>query len=63
MSWAGEGCRALTSPVPLIGSQAHCPYCSGYGATQAPRNDPSCTYFNPIPCWQCGGTGLSEKAK
>lgn len=63
MSWTSEGCRALTSPVPLIGSQAHCPYCSGYGATPAPRNDPSCTYFNPIPCWQCDGTGLSEKAK
>lgn len=61
MSWAGEGSRMLTGPVPLRGNQQHCAWCSGYGATPAPRDDPGKTYFNPIPCWRCDSTGIDPR--
>lgn len=53
----GEGCRELTSPAPLRTGEKACLWCGGYGANPAPRDAAGITYFNPIPCYECGGSG------
>jgi DnaJ-class molecular chaperone len=54
-----EGCRMLTSVVPLRAGESHCPHCSGYGANPVPR-DHSYTQLNPLRCFECNGTGKAS---
>ncbi len=59
MPYAAEGCRELTSLVPLRSGERHCYYCSGYGAHPIPF-DVRSTQVNPERCYCCNGTGKQK---
>lgn len=51
-----QGCKALTSPVPLKQGERHCVYCAGYGAHPI-MFDPHFSQFDPRSCGHCLGMG------
>lgn len=55
-----EGCRALTSVVPLKEGEEHCHYCSGFGAHPVNKSE-NRTAVNPERCWECDGKGKTKK--
>lgn len=60
---SAEGCRKLTSVVPLKAGERHCPFCAGYGANPvAPdyRHWTHHTQSNPTRCFQCDGSGKAR---
>ena len=57
MSHQTEGCRQLSSPVPLKEGEQHCPFCAGFGAHPINKRDTTRSQFNPDKCHRCNGTG------